>query len=70
MMSDNNFEKLHKTYMQLKHSYLCRSIIEAWDSFDIDDYQDFSEIVEDYTDDLSLDINPDWLLWELELHNV
>lgn len=44
--------------------------METWNGFDIDEHQDFSQIVEDYDDSLSLDINQDWLLWELELQGL
>lgn len=67
---ESHREHLKKVYMDMKKQYLCKSIMETWNGFDIDEHQDFSQIVEDYDDSLSLDINQDWLLWELELQGL
>ena len=40
---------------------------KLWNSFDIDIFMPERELVDNYTEDLTLIDNPDWLLWELEM---
>lgn len=67
--SKNNYDT--KILQMKKHldKDAFRRIVDIWDSFNIDEYQKYEDIFEDYTNNLCLDINPDWLLWEKELFN-
>lgn len=46
------------------------SINHTWSNFDVDDCMPESEMVENYSCDLDLEFNPDWLLWETEVMYV
>jgi len=64
----NLFLKIKKASQVDEASF--ESITDSWDSFDVDDFMPERELVEDYTCDLDLEFNPDWLLWETEIMYV
>lgn len=59
-------KKAYQEYLASVEYY----VHQMWLSFDVDEFMPERELIdEDYTEDLILEENEDWMLWELEMIN-
>jgi hypothetical protein len=43
------------------------AVVKVWNKFEVSEYVPDREFLDNYSCDVELDLNPDWVLWEMEM---